>query len=422
MRRRFGWILLVACLVVAGATACSSSDDQSASSAPTSTAARAADRGGVPEGYPLDRDVVAPLVVSTLGDDPIPVTGTDGKVHVVYELQVLNAAPRPATITRIDTLAGGPDGPVVATIGQDEVKDRSLLVAAYGAPFTEIPVGRTAVVLLDDVFAARDDVPATSNHRVEATFGAAPSAELEPVAARYPDSVTQTGGVVHPSNRSPVVLGPPVAGDGWVATNGCCGNTSHRGAVVSASGRLNATERFAIDFLRLDTAADGVVTFRGDGTKNDDYLAYGAPLLAVADGTVVSVQSDVPDSTPQHVPTDLAIEQLGGNHVILDIGGGNHVYYAHMVPGSATVKVGDTVQRGQVIGKLGNSGNSSEAHLHLHVTRAPLPLAGDNVPYEFDRFTFVGTLSDDAVEPGPRAGERKDELPLDGSVIDFPSP
>jgi len=422
VRRRFGSILLIACLVAAGATACSSSDDQSASSAPTSTAARAVDRGGVPEGYPLDRDVVAPLVVSTLGDDPIPVTGTDGKVHVVYELQVLNAAPRPATITRIDTLAGGADGPVVATIGQDEVKDRSLLVAAYGAPFTEIPVGRTAVVLLDDVFAARDDVPATSSHRVEATFGAAPSAELEPVAARYPDSVTQIGGVVHPSSRSPVVLGPPVAGDGWVATNGCCGNTSHRGAVVAASGRLNATERFAIDFLRLDTAADGVVTFRGDGSKNDDYLAYGAPLLAVADGTVVSVQSDVPDSTPQHVPTDLAIEQLGGNHVILDIGGGNHVYYAHMVPGSATVKVGDTVQRGQVIGKLGNSGNSSEAHLHLHVTRAPLPLAGDNVPYEFDRFTFVGSLSDDAVEPGPHAGERKDELPLDGSVIDFPSP
>jgi len=421
VRRRVEWILLVACLVVAGVTACSSSNEQTAPSS-TARAARAGDRGGVPEGYPLDHDVVAPLVVSSLGADPIPVAGTDGKIHVVYELEILNAAPRPATVTRIDTLAGGADGPVVATIGPDDVRARSLLVAGYGAPFTEIPVGRTAVVLLDDVFAARGDVPATANHRVQATFGAAPSAELGPVAARYPDSVTQIGGVVHASNRRPVVLGPPVAGDGWVATNGCCGNTSHRGAVVPASGRLNATERFAIDFVRLDPDVDGVVTHRGDGTKNDDYLAYGAPLLAVADGTVVSIQSDVPDSTPQHVPTDLAIEQLGGNHVILDIGGGSYVYYAHMVPGSATVKVGDTVKRGQVIGKLGNSGNSSEAHLHLHVTRAPVPLAGDNVPYEFDRFTDVGALSGDAVEAGPEAGTRTDQLPLDGSVIDFPSP
>ncbi len=420
MHRRIKLIVLVACLVVAGATACSSSDEQAAPSS-TPTTARATDRGGVPEGYPLDHDVVAPLVISALGDDPIPVTGTDGKVHVVYELEILNAAPRPATITRIDTLAGVADGPVVATIGPDEIEARSLLVAAYGAPFTEIPVGGTAVVLLDDVFASRRDVPATSNHRMQATFGAAPSAELEPIAARYPDSVTQIGGVVHASTQRPVILGPPVAGDGWVAGNGCCGNSSHRGAVQPVAGRLNGTERFAIDFVRLDSDVEGVVTFRGDGTKNKDYFAYGTPLLAVADGTVVSVQADVPDSTPQHAPTDLSIEQLGGNHVILDIGGGNHVYYAHMIPGSAAVKVGDTVKRGQVIGKLGNSGNSSEAHLHLHVTRAPLPLAGDNVPYEFDRFTFVGSLSGDAVEAGPDAGERTDQLPLDGSVIDFPS-
>jgi murein DD-endopeptidase MepM/ murein hydrolase activator NlpD len=419
VRRRVKWILLVACLVVA--PACSSSNEQSAQSAPTSSTARAEHRGGVPDGYPLDHDVVAPLVISALGDDPIPVTGTDGKVHVVYELEILNAAPRPATITSIDTLAGGADGRVVATIGADEVKARSLLLAAYGAPFTEIPVGRTAVVLLDDVFASRKDVPASSNHRIQATFGAAPSAELEPDAARYPDSVTQIGGVVHASNERPVVLGPPLAGGGWVAGNGCCGNSSHRGAVQPSAGRLNGTERFAIDFVRLDPDAGGAVTFRGDGTKNDDYFAYGAPLLAVADGKVVSVQSDVPDSTPQHAPTVDEIEQLGGNHVILDIGAGNYVYYAHLIPGSEMVKVGDTVKRGQVIGKLGNSGNSSEAHLHLHVTRAPLPLAGDNVPYVFDRFTYVGTVVGDRVQAGPHAGERTRQLPLVDSVIDFPS-
>ena len=421
MGRRAARILLVS-VVVLSAAACSSSDD-TAQPASTHRDAAAADRGGVPEGYPLDHDVVAPLVITDVGQDPIPVTGTDGKVHEVYELEVLNTAPRPAMITRIDTLAGGADGAVVATIEAEEVRARSILVASYSsAPFTEIPVGRTAVVLLDDVFDTSTDVPATSTHRIQASFGAAPSEDLQAVGARYPDSVSQIGGIVHASKQTPVIIGPPLAGDGWVATNGCCGNTSHRGAVMAVGGRLNASERFAIDFVRLDPAVDGVVTFHGDGSRNEDYLAYGVPLLAVADGTVVSVLSDVPDSTPQIAPTDLSFEQLGGNYVIIDIGDGNFVYYAHMIPGSATVKVGDTVTRGQVIGKLGNSGNSSEAHLHLHVTRAPLPLSADNVPYEFDRFTYVGALADDdSVRAGPDAGERTDQLPLDGSVMDFPS-
>src|SRR5262245_43269349 len=137
---------MAACAVVLGAAACSSSDESARS---VST-----DRGGVAEGYPLDHDVVAPLVIRTIGDDPIPVKGTDDKVHEAYELEILNTGPRPATITRVETLAEGADGRVVATIGEDEARARSLLVASYGtAPFTDIPVGRTAVVLLDDVFA-----------------------------------------------------------------------------------------------------------------------------------------------------------------------------------------------------------------------------------------------------------------------------
>lgn len=430
-QKRGGLVWIVAVAVLALTAACSSASESggatTATSAPSTAPTTSApsvtdDRGGVPEGYPVDVDVVAPLVITTLGADPIPVTGTDGKVHVAYELEILNAAPRPVVITRIDTLADDAEGGVVATIGADEVRDRSILVANFeAAPFTEIPVGRTAVVLLDDVYDTRADVPDRWTHRIDATLGAAPSAELAPVAARYPDTVSQIGGAVRASGQTPVVLGPPVAGPGWVAANGCCGRSSHRGAMAAVGGRFNATERFAIDFLRLDTGADPVVTFRGDGTRNEDYLAYGEDLLAVADATVVSVVAETADSTPQVAPTDLLFEQLGGSYVILDIGGGNFVYYAHMIQGSATVQVGERVTRGQVIGHLGNSGNSTEAHLHLHVARAGLPLTADNVPYVFDRFTFVGSLPGDTIVAGPDAGERTDELPLDGSVVDFPA-
>lgn len=417
--------LLALCILVV-AVACSTSDvtgpaGSSPTTSTTSVAPTGDARGGVPPGYPLDVDVVAPLVITTLGADAIPVTGTDAKVHVAYELQILNVSPRPITITRVQTLADGPEGPVVATIGKDEAREQSILIADFtGAPFAAIPVGRTAVLLLDDVYADRHAVPETVTHRIDADLGAAPSADLEALAARFPDSVSQIGGAIRTSSQTPVVLGPPVAGDAWVAANGCCGNTSHRAAIQAVGGRLNGTERFAIDFLRLDTSVDPPATFHGDGTKNEDYLSYGVPLLAVADATVTSVLSDVPDSSPQHAPTVPLFEELGGNHVILDIGAGNFVYYAHMVPSSATVKVGDRVTRGQMIGRLGNSGNSTEAHLHLHVMRAGLPLSADNVPYVFDRFTFVRTLGDKGIIAGPDAGKRTDELPLDGIVINFP--
>jgi murein DD-endopeptidase MepM/ murein hydrolase activator NlpD len=61
-----------------------------------------------------------------------------------------------------------------------------------------------------------------------------------------------------------------------------------------------------------------------------------------------------------------------------------------MITGSASVKVGDKVTRGQIIGRLGNSGNTSEAHLHFHVSSGPVPLCSDNVPYEIDRFALAG--------------------------------
>ena len=377
-------------------------------------------RGGIPPGYPLDRDVVAPLVISAVGSNPIPVTGTDGRVHVAYEIEVLNSGPRPATITRVETLAGGPDGATVATIGAQEVAKRTILIPnLHPGAVTEIPAGRTAVLVLDDVYGARAEVPAEATHRLTMTLGR-PLPEDRPVSAQYPDAATQIGGAIRTSTDSPVIIGPPLSGDDWVATNACCAVTSHRGAVMGVGGRLNASERFAIDWVRIDPTKSVATTFTGDGKRNEDYLAYDAPLLAVHDGTVMAVVSDLKEATPQVITPDQAFEELGGNHVIIDIGGGNFAFYAHMKPGSATVKVGDKVARGDVIGRLGNSGNTSEAHLHFHVSKGPVPLSSDNVPYEIDRFAIAGSLDGDRVVREPNPSQRTNQLPLDASVVDFP--
>jgi Peptidase family M23 len=378
-------------------------------------------RGGIPPGYPVDVDVVAPLVLTTLSPDPIPVTGTDGKIHVAYEIEVLNSGPKPATITQIDTLAGGPDGATVATVGSQEIAARTILIPnLHSGPVTEIPAGRTAVLVLDDVYDTRGEVPAEVTHRMGMTLGPA-LPENQPVSSRYPDAVTQIGGVVRTGTGSPVVIGSPLAGDDWLALNGCCGVTTHRGAVMGVGSRLVASERYAIDWLRLDPTKDPATTFTGDGKRNEDYLAFDAPLLAVADGTVTTVVSNLKEAVPQVMTANQAFEELGGNHIIIDIGGGHFAFYAHMIPGSASVKVGDKVTRGQTIGRLGNSGNTSEAHLHFHVSSGPVPLSSDNVPYEIDRFTLAGSIDGDHVVWEPSPSERINQLPLNLSVVNFPS-
>ncbi|SDD95596.1 M23 family metallopeptidase [Rhodococcus tukisamuensis] len=410
-------LLLVTCAALVAA--CSSSVDSAGSTQPSTSVDDA--RGGVPPGYPLDVDVAAPLVITALGPDPIPVTGTDGKVHVAYEIEVLNLSPRPATVTALETLAGGPDGKVVASLSKDEVLARTYPLAKFEAePVTDIPVGRTAVLVLDDVYDTRADVPAEVTHRLTTTYG--PSVAQDPsLDARYPDTVTQIGGAITTGTGSPVIIGPPLTGDGWVAANGCCVITSHRGAMMAVGGRINGTERYAVDWMRIDSNSPELSSQRGDGSKNEDYLAYDAPLLAVADGTVVAVVSDKQDEPPHQVNQTLTLDQLGGNYVIIDIGDGNYAFYAHMIPGSASVKIGDRVSRGQVIGNLGNSGNTTEAHLHFHVTRAPVPLSSDNVPYEIDRFAFVGSTATDRLVRGPNAGDRTDQLPLEGDIVNFPA-
>jgi hypothetical protein len=369
-----------------------------------------------------------------MAPEPIPVTGTDGKVHVAYELEVLNFSPRAATPTRLETL--GPDGEVLDTLEGEALTEQTLVVLGpQGGP---IPSGGTGVILVDDVYDSRDDVPATVTPRLSATFGP-PDPELAeawaPSFAGAP--VTANGRPVSISSDSPVVIGPPLAGSGWYAWNGCCGASTHRRAFFPVGGRINFGERYAVDWVKpdltltpaaLQASLDAALlpTYDGDSTKNESYRAYGEPLLAVADATVVTVTSDARDETPQVVPTGLSAAQLGGNHVVLDIGNGVYAFYAHLPPGGATVEVGDKVTRGQVIGRVGNSGNTTEAHLHFHLMRSPAPVTGDNVPFEIDAFSFAGSMVLTAVPfvgfaPGPDAGPRTNQLPLEASVVDFPA-
>ncbi|PJF40735.1 MAG: hypothetical protein CUN55_12405, partial [Phototrophicales bacterium] len=91
---------------------------------------------------------------------------------------------------------------------------------------------------------------------------------------------------------------------------------------------------------------------------------YGQPVLSPTDGEVVAVVDGLPESQPK-IETDA--ENPVGNHVVIKVDENEYLYIAHMQPNSILVSLGDTVTVGQQIGLCGNSGNTSEPHIHIHL-------------------------------------------------------
>ncbi|MCK0196221.1 M23 family metallopeptidase [Ancylobacter sp. 6x-1] len=376
-------------------------------------------------GQTLRPDEVLSSITLTPLAPPRPVKGSDGKVHLAYELYIGNPGKVFVTLSRLDIL--DPENKVLLSLADDGLKQRTHLPAGTGV---RLSPGGTAIVFLDVALPADGPVPARLAARVDALrelAGAdgrpAPVPADSPLPARY----TFTGGAVA-TGRPAVSLAPPLRGSRWVAVNGCCDAvTSHRGAVMAVNGVLRAPERFAIDFVQLD--ADNRL-FTGDGGRLGSYGYFGVPVHAVADGTVVNVYDEAPEQTPLGTPAGITPANIGGNIVVVDIGAGNFAFFAHLQPGSLKVKIGDRVTTGKVIGLLGNSGNSSAPHLHFHVTDGTSPLNADSLPYVFTRFESRGVMADDEavmeagtparIAPGERAGPKTDVLPMDNEVIDFP--
>jgi Peptidase family M23 len=242
--------------------------------------------------------------------------------------------------------------------------------------------------------------------------------------------VSQSGEDVMISTEDPMSVGAPLRGQGWLITSGCCDLNAHRNVLLPVGGRINGAERFAVDANLIDVAStresgySESVEVDGDPADNESYLAYGAPVLAVADATVVNVYATDPDTPPGTLPLGpgFTLANLGGNIIALELAPDLFAVYYHLAPGSPTVQVGDVVTKGQEIARLGNSGNSSAAHLHFQLSRTPLIFSSESVPYVFDEFTVVGSLDPATGEmiDEPSPGPRQNALPLALTIIDFP--
>jgi hypothetical protein len=145
-------------------------------------------------------------------------------------------------------------------------------------------------------------------------------------------------------------------------------------------------QRFAYDFV---VNREGT-TFSGDAKKNTSYYCWNQPIYAPADGVVTESVDGVADNTPGEMNPATA----AGNHVVIDHGNGEFSLLAHFRSGTVVPKAGDHVKRGDVIGRCGNSGNTSEPHLHYHLQNGPRFGEGDGLPGQFRTYIAGGKKID----------------------------
>jgi murein DD-endopeptidase MepM/ murein hydrolase activator NlpD len=142
-------------------------------------------------------------------------------------------------------------------------------------------------------------------------------------------------------------------------------------------------QKFAFDFLGVNEKGQ---TRKGESQTNEDFFAFGREVLAPANGEVTDVIGGVRDNTPGSMNPYSAL----GNAVFIQHGRNEISVLAHLKQNSVMVKVGDKVKKGQVIGLCGNSGNSSEPHLHFHVQNTPIIQDGTGIKCYFQKLMIKG--------------------------------
>ena len=195
----------------------------------------------------------------------------------------------------------------------------------------------------------------------------------------------------------------PFAG-AWTALNG--------GVTEEASHSWDVcTQRYAYDFVVLD---DEGRTCPPDADPADpaSYHCYGLDVLAPADGTVVEAHTGCPDA-PVALDGNVACggDDIRGNFVLIEHAHGEFSCLCHLMPNGVCVRAGDAVARGQVVGRCGSTGNSSEPHLHCHVQLGRSFYSSPGVPIRFPHAEAVPAPHYAAIDPRPVPDGAWEEFP-----------
>jgi len=369
------------------------------------------------EPSPDDTNELKPLIVGVV-EEPQPFRANDGLVHLVYEVQIENFTTETIDLKKLSVFGiTGDEAPVpLQVLEGGNFMIRTLLLQYHPfkkAPLDEVTVdqlgpGQTGVTFLDVTVEDFENVPDRLMNIVVI--------DGPPIIAQLlGESALTVVTEVDVNLDEALVLGEPIRGGKWINLNGCCdfANSAHRRVIRSVDGEEFFPERYSIDIMEVDEENN---LFVGDPNLNESWLGYGAELIAVADGVVSRVVKGLPDNKPgESPPFPISLSDGAGNIVIMHIGNGIYVLYAHMIPGSNDhLEVGDFVAKGKMVGLLGNTGQSGAPHLHFQVMDGNSIAEAEGVTFEFEQFDDLGRLIDVQEEDGDDEG---DGLDLD-DVID----
>jgi len=359
------------------------------------------------------------LTISSL-NAPLPVQVTHQQL-LVYELHFYNAGPIPLRIKHIEIRDD--ENNLLKSLNESQINANSNLFVngkhvANGV--FELAQHTDAFAYIYLKFDKRKSLPANLEHRIWVVSTNADKSRSHVNLAYFDLAVSK--------DRIPV-LSSPLKGHHWIAEAAISPTSYHRRAILPLDGNYYLAQRYAIDWVHIKSDGKEV---HGNMHDNHHWSAFGYEVLAVDDGLVTEVhdtikQNNTPPGLPDPQPN---ISDLAGNHVILKIhqyGKDYYVLYAHMQPNSIRVSVGDKIKKGQVIGLLGNTGNSSQPHLHMQVSTNNDPLKSDGVPFIFAKTVLEGHATEIDMDYGqwqPFSPSKDDGpvyriLPAENQVFDF---
>src|SRR5215207_9303286 len=192
-------------------------------------------------------------VVAEVSHAPIPFAGSDGRTHLVYELETTNFTSGQTTIEQLEVLDAN-TGDVVDTLDTEEVASR-LQPAGLREAADALAPSMMANVFLHVTFDEASEVPDRLVHRLSLQAEAAPPDQQQ---------TTEEVGPTEVERRNVVVVGPPLRGSNYLAADSCCDSALHRQATLPINGRITLAQRYAVDYEQLD--ADNRI-YSGEGGR-----------------------------------------------------------------------------------------------------------------------------------------------------------
>jgi hypothetical protein len=345
--------------------------------------------------------------------------GTDHRLHLAYELHLTNFydSTGPLAVKSLSVFENSSTLPI-ATFSREELIKllNSDETPKTGTDLVILP-GKRKVLFLWLTLPSGVSPPRSLHHTIDFMD------ENQKIH-------TLAGAVTHLDQRHVLALGAPVRGHIWFVDEGPSNSKSHHwGSMLAQNGIVTIPQRFAIDFIGLNNAGHAVEASpdKLDQTSNNQWIGFGSEVLAVRDAVVRDMRDGVADHAPLSPlpkPSEITARGAYGNFIVLEIAPGIFAHYAHLQNGSIRAHIGQHVKKGDVLARVGDSGNAGGPHLHFQIADKPTFELSEGMPFVFSSMDLLGMTNEGAMlDPAStfhgQPSAEKNALPLYGDVVRF---